>query len=201
MTDNQENTSQTGAPSAAGGEAPIRKAKAPAKPRSVKVKAPEVATDTAASTPASVAPSSAADEPSIVAAPPVPGWSAPAAGGPEPTTMEELLAIAGAPIKNLKSGDVLDGVVVRVDPDEVLVDIGGKSEGVVSSRELHGRNGEEGPTLNVGDTVLVYVMQPESEDGHVVLSIRRAGLERKWRTMQEQLDAGTIIEAGSLCDP
>ena len=50
--------------------------------------------------------------------------------------MEELLAIAGAPIKNLKSGDVLDGVVVRVDPDEVLVDIGGKSEGVVSSREL-----------------------------------------------------------------
>jgi small subunit ribosomal protein S1 len=84
---------------------------------------------------------------------------------------------------------------VRVDSDEVLVDIGGKSEGVVSSRELHGRNGEEGPALNVGDTVLVYVMQPESEDGHVVLSIRRAGLERKWRTMQEQLDAGTIIEA------
>ena len=198
MTDNQENTSQTGAPSAAGGEAPIRKAKAPAKPRSVKVKAPEVATDTAASTPASVALSSAADEPSIVAAPPAPRWSAPAAGGPEPTTMEELLAIAGAPIKNLKSGDVLDGVVVRVDPDEVLVDIGGKSEGVVSSRELHGRNGEEGPTLNVGDTVLVYVMQPESEDGHVVLSIRRAGLERKWRTMQEQLDSGAIIEAAVI---
>jgi small subunit ribosomal protein S1 len=46
--------------------------------------------------------------------------------------------------------------------------------------------------------VLVYVMQPESEDGHVVLSIRRAGLERKWRTMQEQLDAGTIIEAAVI---
>ncbi len=197
MTDNQENASLNGATPTEGGEAPVRKAKAPAKPKSVKVNAPEVASPTGATTASATAFASAeyASAPAPLAAP------TPAAAvwtGPEPTTMEELLAIAGAPIKNLKSGDVLDGVVVRVDPDEVLVDIGGKSEGVVSSRELHGRNGEEGPTLNVGDTVLVYVMQPESEDGHVVLSIRRAGLERKWRTMQEQLDAGTIIEAAVI---
>ena len=43
--------------------------------------------------------------------------------------------------------------------------------------------------------VLVYVLQPESNEGHAVLSLRRAGLERKWRSMQEQLDAGVIIEA------
>ena len=191
MTEDQENASLNGAASTEGGEAPVRKAKAPAKPKSVKVMAPEVAADVAAS--ANGATTSAAVDAPTYTAPAAPVWS-----GPEPTTMEELLAIAGAPIKNLKSGDVLDGVVVRVDPDEVLVDIGGKSEGVVSSRELHGRNGEEGPTLTVGDTVLVYVMQPESEDGHVVLSIRRAGLERKWRTMQEQLDSGTIIEAAVI---
>ena len=152
MIEDQESASLNGATPAEGGEAPVRKAKAPAKPKSVKVKAPEVAGDAAAS--ADSATSSAAVDAPAYTAPVAPVWS-----GPEPTTMEELLAIAGAPIKNLKSGDVLDGVVVRVDPDEVLVDIGGKSEGVVSSRELHGRNGEEGPTLNVCDTVLVYVMQ------------------------------------------
>ena len=43
--------------------------------------------------------------------------------------------------------------------------------------------------------MLVYVLQPESPEGHVVLSLRRAGLERKWRSMQEQFEAGVIIEA------
>ena len=192
MTENQESTS-INETSASGGEAVVRKAKAPARRKSVKVQAPdeggEATTASQGAATTKVA-GSQDDAPAATHAPATRVWT-----GPEPTTMEELLAFAGAPIKNLKSGDVLDGIVVRVDPDEVLVDIGGKSEGVVSSRELHGRNGEEGPALNVGDTVLVYVMQPESEDGHVVLSIRRAGLERKWRTMQEQLDAGTIIEA------
>jgi len=115
--------------------------------------------------------------------------------GPEPTTMEELLAEQDGDIKSFKSGDVVDGTVVRIDKDEILVDIGAKSEGVVSNRELFGRHGESQPALNVGDVVLVYVLQPESPEGHVVLSLRRAGLERKWRSMQEQLEAGVIIEA------
>ena len=51
------------------------------------------------------------------------------------------------------------------------------------------------PQLAIGDTVLVYVLQPESQEGHAVLSLRRAGLERKWRAMQEQFEAGVIIEA------
>jgi small subunit ribosomal protein S1 len=66
----------------------------------------------------------------------------------------------------------------------------------VSNRELFGRHGGEGQApLNIGDTVLVYVLQPESPEGHAVLSLRRAGLERKWRAMQEQFEAGVIIEA------
>ncbi|MEO7118538.1 MAG: S1 RNA-binding domain-containing protein, partial [Candidatus Limnocylindrales bacterium] len=114
---------------------------------------------------------------------------------PEPTTMEELLSEQTDEIRSLKHGDVVEGQVVRIDKDEILVDIGAKSEGVVSNRELYGRNTETQPQLNIGDTVLVYVLQPESNEGHAVLSLRRAGLERKWRAMQEQLDAGTIIEA------
>ena len=115
--------------------------------------------------------------------------------GPEPTTMEELLAEQDTDIKSFKHGDVVEGTVVRIDKDEVLVDIGAKSEGVVSNRELFGRNTESQPALSIGDVVLVYVLQPESPEGHVVLSLRRAGLERKWRSMQEQFEAGVIIEA------
>ncbi len=115
--------------------------------------------------------------------------------GPEPSTMAELLAEQDADIRSFKHGDVVEGTVVRIDRDEILVDIGAKSEGVVSNRELYGRNAESAPTLAIGDTVLVYVLQPESPEGHVVLSLRRAGLERKWRSMQEQFEAGVIIEA------
>ncbi|HEY4236630.1 MAG TPA: 30S ribosomal protein S1, partial [Gaiellaceae bacterium] len=134
----------------------------------------------------------AAEPPAAAPAPPEPK---PVPTGPEPTTMEELLAEQDADIKSFKHGDVVEGSVVRIDKDEILVDIGAKSEGVVSNRELFGRNTESQPALNVGDVVLVYVLQPESPEGHVVLSLRRAGLERKWRSMQEQFEAGVIIEA------
>jgi len=120
VIEDQENASLNGATPAEGGEAPVRKAKAPAKPKSVKVKAPEVAGDAAASADSATS-SAAVDAPTytapVAAAPVATAPAAPVWSGPEPTTMEELLAIAGAPIKNLKSGDVLDGVVVRVDPD------------------------------------------------------------------------------------
>ena len=118
----------------------------------------------------------------------------------EPMTMAELLDDPSNEVKSLKHGDVVEGTVVRIDPDEILVDFGGKSEGVVSNRELMSRrgprDGEETRTeLKVGDEVLVYVLQPESPEGHAVLSLRRAGLERKWRAMQERFDAGEIVEA------
>jgi small subunit ribosomal protein S1 len=119
----------------------------------------------------------------------------------EPTTMAELLDHPDNEVKNLRHGDVVEGTVVRIDPDELLVDFGGKSEGVVSNRELLGRRGgpregdEPRQELKVGDPVLVYVLQPESPEGHAVLSVRRAGLERKWRAMQERFEAGEIVEA------
>jgi small subunit ribosomal protein S1 len=115
-------------------------------------------------------------------------------------TMADLLDAPGHEVKSLKHGDVVEGKVVRIDPDEILVDFGGKSEGVVSNRELMSRraprDGEDvRPELSIGDEVLVYVLQPESPEGHAVLSLRRAGLERKWRAMQERFDAGEIVEA------
>jgi small subunit ribosomal protein S1 len=129
------------------------------------------------------------------------GSAAPVAEADEPTTMQEFLDHPDHEVKNLRHGDVVEGVVVRIDPDELLVDFGGKSEGVVSNRELLGRRGgpregdEPRQELKVGDPVLVYVLQPESPEGHAVLSVRRAGLERKWRAMQERFEAGEIVEA------
>jgi small subunit ribosomal protein S1 len=143
-----------------------------------------------ASDEADAPPASDEDEPEAEAPAP-----APRDLGPEPTTMEELLAEQDSDIKSFKHGDVVEGTVVRIDKDEILVDIGAKSEGVVSNRELYGRHAESQPQLAIGDTVLVYVLQPESQEGHAVLSLRRAGLERKWRSMQEQFEAGVIIEA------
>jgi small subunit ribosomal protein S1 len=118
----------------------------------------------------------------------------------EPMTMAQLLDNPDNEVKSLKHGDVVEGTVVRIDPDEILIDFGGKSEGVVSNRELISRRGprdgdEQRAELKMGDEVLVYVLQPESPEGHAVLSLRRAGLERKWRAMQERFDAGEIVEA------
>ncbi len=165
-----------------GADEPAPAAEAPA------AEAPAAVTPAADADAAPAAPTVTED---VVAAPPAPVRPT----GPEPTTMEELLAEQDSDIKSFKHGDVVEGTVVRIDKDEMLVDIGAKSEGVVSNRELYGRHAETQPVLNIGDTVLVYVLQPESPEGHVVLSLRRAGLERKWRSMQELFEAGTIIDA------
>ena len=164
-----------------------------------------VATQATEDEPAAISVESIAPEPSAPAddAPveaPAETEATPAAEAPEPTTMAELLDHPDNEVKSLKHGDVVEGMVVRIDPDEILVDFGGKSEGVVSNRELMNRrgprDGDEGRAeIEVGSQVLVYVLQPESPEGHAVLSLRRAGLERKWRGMQERFDAGEIVEA------
>ena len=161
--------------------------------------APEAAT--AEATPSPEGPSVAqAEEPVADDAPAAEASTAPEAAPAEPMTMAELLDQPDNEVKSLKHGDVVEGTVVRIDPDEILVDFGGKSEGVVSNRELISRRGrddggDQRPEIKVGDEVLVYVLQPESPEGHAVLSLRRAGLERKWRAMQERFDAGEIVEA------
>ncbi|TMF88524.1 MAG: 30S ribosomal protein S1 [Chloroflexi bacterium] len=108
--------------------------------------------------------------------------------------MEEFLNQEEASSKRIAHGDIIDGVVVRVDPDEVLVDVGSKSEGVISSRELGTR--ESGtPDLHSGDRIKVFVLQPENEDGNVVLSLRRARAESVWLKAQEQQVSGEMMDA------
>jgi small subunit ribosomal protein S1 len=113
---------------------------------------------------------------------------------PENLTMEDLLREEAHVIRALSHGDIVDGTVVRVDPDEVLVDIGAKSEGIISNRELQAR-GETPVVLSPGDDVKVYVIQPENDEGNVVLSLRKARAEGIWQKAAEKEEAGEIIDA------
>jgi ribosomal protein S1 len=112
----------------------------------------------------------------------------------EPLTMEDLLREEESSVKSLAYGDIVEGVVVRVDPDEVLVDIGAKSEGVISNRELSGRN-EAAVILVTGERVKVYVLQPEDEEGRVILSLRKARAESIWQAVAEKESEGEILDA------
>src|SRR5437867_6314022 len=109
--------------------------------------------------------------------------------------MEEFLNQEEASNKPLAHGDIIDGVVVRVDPDEILVDVGSKSEGVISGRELGPKGDPSTIELQSGDHIKVFVMQPENEDGNVVLSLRRARAESVWVKAQEQQLSGEMMDA------
>lgn len=108
--------------------------------------------------------------------------------------MATLLAEANTPI-NIKRGDVVEGVIVRIDQDEILVDIGLKSEGVLSTKELPASGYGSFNELHINDKVLVYVIQPETQDGHALLSLKRANAERQWRIAEEQYKNGELLKA------
>src|SRR5437762_13867734 len=95
-------------------------------------------------------------------------------------TMEDYLHYDAESFKTPNHGDIVDGIVVRVDPDEVLVDIGAKAEGVISSKELGLRGEADALGLEPGEQVKVFVLQPADEEGNVGLSLRRARADATW---------------------
>jgi small subunit ribosomal protein S1 len=109
--------------------------------------------------------------------------------------MEQFLNDPSHDYKSLKYGDVMDGVIMHLDREEILVDIGSKSEGIVPSREYSSLSSEERHALAVGDTILVFVVQPGNPEGHAVVSIDRARQEKSWRRLQELHEANEVIEA------
>ncbi|MEJ7839016.1 MAG: S1 RNA-binding domain-containing protein, partial [Thermomicrobiales bacterium] len=88
--------------------------------------------------------------------------------------MEQFLSDPSHDYKTLKYGDVLEGIIMHLDRDEVLVDIGSKAEGIVPAKEYSSLSTEEKGKLQVGDNILVFVVQPENPEGHPVVSIDRA---------------------------
>lgn len=109
--------------------------------------------------------------------------------------MQNLMEDIDRAYRVLRRGDVVEGVVVRIDKDGILVDIGTKSEGIVPSYETQSMSPEALQQVKVGDEILVYVLQPENQNGHVVLSLKRARAEQGWRIVQKRFDEGQTIEA------
>jgi small subunit ribosomal protein S1 len=102
-------------------------------------------------------------------------------------TMDELLALSD--IQQLKTGDVIEGVVTTVRKNEVWIDLGANGVGVVMRREIgHGQQIEE------GQQVVVSVVDPELDEGHALLSMRRAAKDRGWDELQKVFDKQEIIE-------
>ena len=100
-----------------------------------------------------------------------------------------------ATIVPFDEGDVVTGKVVRIDKDEVLVDIGYKSEGVIPSNELSIRKSVD-PTeeVELGEEVDALVLTKEDQDGRLILSKKRARFERAWRRIEAAAESGEPVE-------
>ncbi|GAA1819113.1 30S ribosomal protein S1 [Nesterenkonia flava] len=113
---------------------------------------------------------------------------------------EEFLAAVDATMKYFNDGDMVEGTIVKVDRDEVLLDIGYKTEGVIPSRELsikHDVDPDE--VVAVGDQVEALVLQKEDKEGRLILSKKRAQYERAWGDIErikeeDGVVTGTVIE-------
>jgi small subunit ribosomal protein S1 len=109
-------------------------------------------------------------------------------------SQEELMAAIEATIKPFDDGDLITGTVVKIDKDEVLLDIGYKSEGVIPSRELSIRNDvDPSEVVSLGDQLEALVLQKEDKDGRLILSKKRAQYERAWGKIEEiKTSDGTV---------
>src|SRR6201987_610973 len=107
----------------------------------------------------------------------------------------DLEQAMGDSIISFDDGDVIEGTVVKIDRDEVLLDIGFKSEGVIPARELSIRNDvdPEGIVSPAGH-IEAPVRQKEDKEGRLVLSKKRAQYERAWATIEHLKEADQVVK-------
>jgi small subunit ribosomal protein S1 len=110
-------------------------------------------------------------------------------------TAEDFLAAIDRTIKYFNDGDIVEGTIVKVDRDEVLLDIGYKTEGVIPSRELSIKHDvDPSEVVSVGDEIEALVLQKEDKEGRLILSKKRAQYERAWGTIEEKKDRDEVVE-------
>ena len=110
-------------------------------------------------------------------------------------TAEDFLAAIDATIKYFNDGDLVEGIVVKVDRDEVLLDIGYKTEGVIPSRELSIKHDvDPSEVVTVGDSVEALVLTKEDKEGRLILSKKRAQYERAWGTIEKIKEEHGVVE-------
>ncbi|MEV0647188.1 30S ribosomal protein S1 [Phytomonospora sp. NPDC050363] len=115
------------------------------------------------------------------------------------TTEEEFLAAIDETIKYFNDGDIVEGTVVKVDRDEVLLDIGYKTEGVIPSRELSIKHDvDPAEVVAVGDHIEALVLQKEDKEGRLILSKKRAQYERAWGTIEKIKEEDGVVRGSVI---
>jgi len=110
-------------------------------------------------------------------------------------TPEELLLAIDATIKYFNDGDLVSGIVVKIDRDEVLLDIGYKTEGVIPSRELSIKHDiDPSEIVKPGDRIEALVLQKEDKEGRLILSKKRAQYERAWGDIEKVKNEDGIVK-------
>ena len=112
--------------------------------------------------------------------------------------MGELLEMSGG-WKDLQRGEVVDGVVMRVDQDGILVNVGGKSEGMIPSREARCLTAEAMAALKIGSPLSAYVLRTERDEGIAILSLDRARSETGWALLEQALVTDNLVN-GTIID-
>ena len=108
---------------------------------------------------------------------------------------EEMNSLIDGTVTDFDEGDLVNGTVVKIERDEVLVDIGYKSEGVIPARELSIRKDvNPAEVISLGEDVEALVLQKEDKEGRLVLSKKRAEYERAWKAVEDKFNAGETVE-------
>ncbi|WP_040284558.1 30S ribosomal protein S1 [Tessaracoccus massiliensis] len=115
-------------------------------------------------------------------------------------TREDFLAAIDATIISFNDGDIVSGTVVKVDRDEVLLDIGYKTEGVIPSKELSIKHDVDPfDVVQVGDQIEALVQTKEDKEGRLILSKKRAQYERAWGTIEKIKEEDGVV-TGSVIE-
>ena len=108
---------------------------------------------------------------------------------------DEMNQLIDGTITDFDEGDLVTGTVVKIEHDEVLLDIGYKSEGVIPSRELSIRKDvDPSEIVGLGDQIEALVLQKEDKEGRLILSKKRAEYERAWNRVEERFQSGENVE-------
>ncbi len=111
----------------------------------------------------------------------------------------DLDAAYSTSMVTVEDGQLVEGTVVKIDRDEVLLDIGYKAEGVIPSRELSIRNDADPfEIVSMGEAIEALVLQKEDKDGRLVLSKKRAQYERAWGKIEEVKEADGIVKGNVI---
>ena len=113
--------------------------------------------------------------------------------GQAPDLMEELLS-SNPPKKPLRRGEIIDGKIMEINDEGLLLNIGHKSEGIVPTREMRSFTKVDYDTLEEGSEVVALVINPEDDDGATILSVDKARGEKGWRVLEKAKEEDKAVD-------